>query len=254
MTAVDVVHVVVPAHDEEELIGACLASVATAAARLGVTVPGVVVRTTVVLDGCTDETAALVAAYGVDTVVVDATRVGVARAAGVERVVELAGGHPAERVLVASTDADCVVPDGWLVDLHAHAAAGHDLVVGAVYPDPVDLPVGVVERWWARHRRPEEHVHGANLAFTLAAYARSGGLQPVGLHEDVLLVEAMRAAGCRWTTGTSVQTSGRTAGRVRGGFATYLAELVAQPSETASARERQSTIADGAPVLKSVDR
>jgi hypothetical protein len=93
--------------------------------------------------------------------------------------------------------------------------------------------VGVVERWWARHRRPEEHVHGANLAFTLAACARSrrararGACKPVGLHEDVRLVQAMRAAGCRWTTGTSVQTSGRTAGRVRGGFATYLAELVA---------------------------
>lgn len=62
MTAVDVLHVVVPAHDEEELIGACLASVATAAARLGLTGPGVVVRTTVVLDGCVDGTAAVVAA------------------------------------------------------------------------------------------------------------------------------------------------------------------------------------------------
>jgi glycosyltransferase involved in cell wall biosynthesis len=168
--------------------------------------PGVVVRTTVVLDGCTDETAAVVAAYGVDTVVVDATCVGVARAAGVERVVELAGGHLAERVLVASTDADCVVPETWLVELLAHAAAGHDLVVGAVHPDPDDLPVGVVERWWARHRRPEEHVHGANLAFTLAA--------------------ASRRTSPSWS----------------------------QPSEAAGARERQSTIADGAPVLKSVDR
>lgn len=71
-------------------------------------------------------------------------------------------------------------------------------------------------------------MHGANLAFTLAAYARSGGLRPVDLHEDQLLVKAMRAAGCRWTTGTSVQTSGRTTSRVRGGFATYLSTLVAQ--------------------------
>ncbi len=226
---VDVVHVVVPAHDEEELIGGCLASVATAAARLGAAAPGVVVRTTVVLDRCTDGTAAVVAAYGVDTVVVDATNVGVARAAGVKRVVELAAGHPPERALVASTDADCVVPDAWLTDLHARVTAGYDLVVGAVHPDPADLPAGVLERWRSRHRRPEAHVHGANLAFTLAVYARSGGLRPVDLHEDVLLVEAMRAAGCRWTTATSVQTSGRTAGRVRGGFATYLADLVAQP-------------------------
>jgi len=224
-----IVHVVVPAHDEEELLGACLASVATAAARLLAEVPGVVVRTTVVLDRCTDASAAIAATYGVDTVVVDAANVGVARAAGLDRVAALADGHPSERVLVASTDADCVVPDRWLVDLHALAAAGHDLVVGAVHPDPEDLPLGALERWREWHRRPEAHVHGANLAFTLAAYVRSGGLRPVGLHEDVLLVTAMRAAGCRWTAGTSVQTSGRTTSRVRGGFASYLAALVVQP-------------------------
>lgn len=223
-----IVHVVVPAHDEEELLGACLASIATAAARLLAEVPGVAVRTTVVLDRCSDGTAAIAATYGVDTVVVDAANVGVARAAGLDRVIALADGHPPERVLVASTDADCVVPDRWLVELHALAAAGYDLVVGAVHPDPADLPLGALERWRERHRRPEAHVHGANLAFTLAAYARSGGVRPVGLHEDVLLVAAMRAAGCRWTTGTSVQTSGRTTSRVRGGFASYLAALVVQ--------------------------
>ncbi len=225
---VDVVHVVVPAHDEEALLGDCLASLATAAARLTAEVQGVVVRITVVLDGCTDGSAAVAATYGVDTVLVDAGNVGVARAAGIDRVVELADGHRADRVLVASTDADCVVPELWLVDLHALTSAGYDLVVGSVHPDPADLPAGVLERWRDRHRRPHGHVHGANLGFTLAAYARSGGLQPVGLHEDVLLVEAMRAAGCEWTTSGSVQTSGRTASRVSGGFATYLATLVAQ--------------------------
>lgn len=224
----DVVHVVVPAHDEEALLGACLASVATAAARLQTEAAEVVVRTTVVLDSCTDGTAAIAATYGVDTVVVDATSVGVARAAGLDRVIELAGDRPPERVLVVSTDADCVVPDRWLVDTWALAAAGFDLVVGAVHPDPADVSPGVLERWRARHGRPEGHVHGANLAFTLAAYARSGGLQPVDLHEDVLLVSAMLAAGCRSTTGTSVRTSGRTTARVSGGFATYLSRLVAQ--------------------------
>lgn len=223
-----IVHVVVPAHDEEALLGACLASLAAASARLLAEVPGVAVRTTVVLDRCTDDSAAIAAAYEVDTVVVDVANVGVARAAGIDRVAALAGCHPPERVLVVSTDADCVVPERWLVELHALAAAGHELVVGAVHPDPADLPLGALERWRERHRRPEAHVHGANLAFTLAAYERSGGLRPVDLHEDVLLVTAMRAAGCRWTTGTTVQTSGRTTSRVRGGFATYLASLVAQ--------------------------
>ena len=171
---VDVVHVVVPAHDEEALLGACLASIATASTRLTSRRPRVVVRTTVVLDRCTDGTAAVAAAYGVDTVVVDATSVGVARAAGVEQAAALADGHPPERVLVASTDADCVVPELWLADLHALAQVGHDLVVGAVHPDPADLPTGVLDRWRDRHRVRGTHVHGANLAFTLAAYARAG--------------------------------------------------------------------------------
>ena len=226
---VEVVHVVVPAHDEEALLGGCLASVADATARLVQVIPGVVARTTVVLDRCADGSAAVAASYGVDTVVVDAANVGVARAAGVARVVELADGSPQDRVVVAGTDADCVVPETWLLDLHAALVSGHDLVVGAVRPDPADLSSRVLERWRDRHRRPERHVHGANLAFTLAAYARSGGFRPIGLHEDVLLVEAMRAAGCRWTTSTCVQTSGRTSGRAHGGFASYLDALVAQP-------------------------
>ena len=191
--------------------------------------PGVVVRTTVVLDRCTDGSGG--------------GRGDVRRRHGGRRRRQRRRGpggrrrpggrrsptaDPPERVLVASTDADCVVPELWLVDLHALAEAGYDLVVGAVHPDPADLSLRVVERWRDRHRRPAGHVHGANLAFTLAAYARAGGLQPVGLHEDVLLVDAMRAAGCRWTTSTSVRTSGRTSSRVAGGFATYLAGLVAQ--------------------------
>ena len=91
--SVEVVHVVVPAHDEEALLGACLASIADATARLVLHAPGVVARTTVVLDRCTDGSAAVAASYGVDTVVVDAGSVGVARAAGVERVLALAGSH-----------------------------------------------------------------------------------------------------------------------------------------------------------------
>ncbi len=228
MTRVEVVHVVVPAHDEAALLGACLASIRAAADRLLAEVTDVEVRTTVVLDRCTDGTAEVVAAFGVDVVEVDAGSVGVARAAGVARVEALSCGRPPDSVLVAGTDADCVVPDSWLVELHQLVVAGFELVVGAVHPDPADLSHGVLAQWRARHRHPEAHVHGANLAFTLAACTRAGGTRPVGLHEDVLLVEAMLSIGCRWTTGTSVQTSGRTAGRVTGGFATYLAGLVAQ--------------------------
>ena len=199
-----------------------------AADRLRAEVPDVVVRTTVVLDRCTDGTAAVVAAFGVDVVEVDAGSVGVARAAGVRRVEELSSGCPPGAVLVVGTDADCVVPESWLVELHQLVVAGFELVVGAVHPDPADLPHSVLAQWRARHRRTRGARPRRQPRLHAGRPRPAGGTQPVRLHEDVLLVEAMRTSGCRWTTGTSVQTSGRTSGRVTGGFATYLAGLVAQ--------------------------
>lgn len=223
--SVAIVHVVVPAHDEEQLLGRCLASLRAAAEDLD---GDVAVRTTVVLDRCTDGSAEIAASYGADLVAVDAACVGVARAAGVDRVAALAAGHDPRTVLVATTDADSVVPVTWLRHLRDLVAVGHELVVGAVRPDPADVSGPALARWTSLHHRPAAHVHGANLAFTLAAYERVGGFPPVGTHEDVLLVAAMRSAGCRWTTGTTVLTSGRTVGRAPGGFAAYVGALVAE--------------------------
>ena len=81
--------VVVPAHDEQDRIGACLEALATAVATLRHGHPDVSVHVTVVLDGCTDDTAALVAAAAregpspwLDTTVTDRVGVGRARSLG----------------------------------------------------------------------------------------------------------------------------------------------------------------------------
>jgi len=60
----------IPAHDEEDLVEACVHSVLTAAAHpdLG----GEAVKVVVVLDSCTDGTAALVAKWPVVALSVDA--------------------------------------------------------------------------------------------------------------------------------------------------------------------------------------
>lgn len=228
---IEAVHVVIPAHDEAELLGRCLTSISAAATRAEQTLPGLSVQTLVVLDACTDRSSQIAAAAGVDVLVVDDTCVGAARAAGVRRVAELqaAYGRDPARVWVANTDADSVVPETWLVDQLRLAEQGRRLVVGAVLPEPDGLAPALRLAWARLHTQPQEHVHGANLGVCLAAYLRVGGFDPLPEHEDVVLVRRLRAAGEPWTTGTTVLTSARNHGRTSGGFAGFLRALAGEP-------------------------
>lgn len=221
-----VLHVVVPAHDEEQHVRRCLESVAAAAAAARARHPALAVRTTLVLDACTDGTAAIAASLGVDTVAVAARSVGAARRAGVEHARRRTAGRDAARVWVATTDADSVVPASWLLD-HARLAERHDAVVGRVRPDPAELTPAALREWERRHPPGGRYVHGANLGFRLSAYDAVGGFEPVREHEDVRLVAALAAAGFTLAHDTEVLTSARLVGRTVGGFAGYLATLTA---------------------------
>lgn len=232
MSAVRVVHVVVPARDEEQLIGRCLDALAEARTALRAELPTLDVRITVVLDGCSDGTAAIVRRHhGVDGLAVTELTPGGARAAGVRRVRDLALDVDGGRVWVACTDADSVVPVGWLTGQVRCAEQGVVCRVGTVLPE-----LGPAERllhlgWRARHShaRGHAHVHGANLGFTLAAYEQVGGFAPLDCGEDVDLVRRMRAAGLAVESigDDPVRTSARRSSRVRGGFADYLVTLAA---------------------------
>ena len=230
----DVLHVVVPAHDEAELLPSCLASVRRAAQALRAAHPDVVVRVTVVVDACGDATPDLARAGGADVVEVDARCVGVAREAGVARAQALAAGVAPAAVWLAHTDADSRVPAHWLLAQLALARLGSAMVVGSVRPGRDDLPASSWRSWHERHalREGHAHVHGANLGLTLEAHRRVGGFPALPLHEDVLLVAAVRRAGFRWTAtdATRVTTSGRRHGRAPGGFAAYLAALDGEAS------------------------
>lgn len=168
--ALAAVTVVVPAHEEEALLGRCLESMARAGRLLAAQRPEVVTTTTVVLDRCTDGSARIAAAAGVQVLAVAAGGPGAARALGVELAVSSPGPRrasldDAQRIWVACTDADSAVPEDWLIHHVCVADAGHDLLVGAVQPDPDDLDASTLVRWWARHRLSEGHTHvfGANL-------------------------------------------------------------------------------------------
>ncbi|VXC41347.1 glycosyltransferase [Nocardioides sp. AX2bis] len=220
------VAVVVPAHDEEELLGRCLHSVEVAVAALREAYPLLTTTTLVVLDSCTDSTAEVVARHGVAARSVAARSVGTARRQGVRAAATACGPVPPTAVWIASTDADTVVPPGWLVQQVAAADAGAGLVVGAAVPDQRDLDVTTYAAWLLRHGpTTPPAVHGANLGVRLADYDAAGGFPPVREHEDVLLVGALRARGVREMPGLPALTSGRRYGRVGRGFAGYLRDL-----------------------------
>lgn len=223
--------VAVPARDEEEVLADCLASVARANRHLRRVETGVQVHVVVALDRCTDGSAGIAAAAGAALVHLAEGRVGVSRAAAVRRGLDLAGraGHLPERVWVACTDADTVVPATWLSRQVAFARAGAVMTVGTVEPDDM-AGASLLSEWHARHdlREGHHHVHGANLGLRGDVYLAAGGFGDLTADEDVDLVRRVQTLG-RWvaTDTLRVRTSARRVSRVTAGFAGYLRRLEA---------------------------
>jgi glycosyltransferase involved in cell wall biosynthesis len=229
MTGLTHVAVVIPARDESELISRCLRSIVVASRRLATRTRGRVSASVVVVaDGCVDDTAALARNYPVSVLEVEPMGVGAARAFGVGDRLRVLG-MDARRLWIANTDADSIVDESWLVSQVAAADRGADALVGGVRPEFSDLTAAQVNRWRSSHSRgaARTHVHGANLGFRASAYIGVGGFRPLPEHEDVDLIERMRAgdAHIRYSGRTDVVTSGRAVGRTPGGYAGYLRSL-----------------------------
>lgn len=230
MHRIDHLLVVVPAHDEAELLGRQLNAVSSAVRYAGWLRPRTAASTTVVLDSCTDDSAAVAAECpGVHAVEAELGCVGLARRLGVAEARARHDLDPAT-TWVACTDADSVVPHDWLSGQLELAACGSRLVLGTVSPDPAELEPARLRHWWARHHLRDGHpyVHGANLGFALDAYDLVGGFRGLPVGEDVDLVERMRAVGVSWTATSRlpVLTSGRLGARAPAGFASYLMALL----------------------------
>jgi glycosyltransferase involved in cell wall biosynthesis len=223
---------VVPAHNEKQLLPACLRSILAAA--VAVPVP---VRVVVALDRCTDRTAEIAASFGaaVETVAVPVPGVGAARATGVELLLEswtgaTGGAAGPDGLWIANTDADTSVPADWLARQLQHAEDGAEAVIGTVRVlDWSEQPATVAAQFQARYRpQPgHRHIHGANLSFSAAAYLAAGGFTQVQCDEDTDLICRLQAGGSAlvWAADLPVVTSARKAGRAPAGFAAYLAGL-----------------------------
>ena len=206
--------VVVPARDEETLIGAALDAVAVAAA--GVDLP---VDVVVIADACTDRTAEVARDRGAQVITREEANVGAARAAGASWAMQTG----VDGLWLACTDADSEVPADWLVTHQQHAASGVDVLLGRIR-----LPDFEHERhhgWITTYASARDHVHGANLGVRASSYAAVGGFRPLSAHEDVDLVQRLRRGGAQvaWTEASPVTTSARTVARAPAGVGTDLA-------------------------------
>lgn len=221
--------VVIPARDEEQLIGRCLESVLASAQFVDARVDIVVAA-----DGCLDATSAIARRYpGVRVIELESSNVGAARAAAAS--VALRRGA----TWLASTDADSVVPPQWLARHARWQREGWDVVVGTVRPDFDDLEPLQRSAWLESHvpGRPNGHVHGANLGLRASVYRSSGGFSALPEHEDVELVARLGSARVLSSDAAEVVTSGRQFGRTPGGYARFLREeLIAARAETTRSR------------------
>jgi hypothetical protein len=155
---------------------------------------------------------------------------------------------------ILTTDADSRVPPHWIAHTLAIIAAGADAVAGQIALDPADeaaLPAALRARGrleetyerllteldaridpqrtdpWPRHWTQS----GASLAVTLAAYRRVDGMPAIALGDDRAFVSRLRAANLvvRHDPRIVVATSGRLAGRAKGGVADTMRIRIEQP-------------------------
>ena len=171
------VGVIVPAHDEQDLLPACLAGVRRAAQALR----GVPVHVVVVADACRDRTVRVARRGGASVVSINASSAGAARAAGAREVLRRTGHLDPANVWLATTDADTLVPAHWLRQQVRHASQGWDAIVGTIQvADWSGYPPGTRSLFRERYEGVDTetgqhgHVHGANLGFRASAYLERG--------------------------------------------------------------------------------
>jgi len=198
--------VVIPAYNEAQYLGRCLAALAHQ------TYPANRFEVIVVDNGSTDATAEIARQHGVR--VVDEPRKGVAYA-------RQSGFEAARGEIIASTDADTVVPSFWVA--HIAAYFQDDPALGGVY-GPVYWPEGqLVERlclrypvtWglWLTNRLRRSLWWGSNFAVRRETFWEAGGFPlqwGAGSGEDTELArQVRRIAPVRFDPGLVVSASSR---------------------------------------------
>lgn len=233
------VSVVVPARDEEELIGACLRALAE---QRGVSHDEYEVL--LVLDACADgteararEVAATFPSLRLHFLVGPGKGSGHARRLGMDAACARLIASTGPDGLIASTDADTVVAPDWLAAQLEAVACGARAIGGRIeLSEDERMPRGLL-RWHAErglrrhlklladpgHTGKTEHwqFSGASLGLTAATYREVGGLEPLSALEDEGLERVLlqRSIPIERLLSVRVTTSARLMGRAEQGLA-----------------------------------
>jgi glycosyltransferase involved in cell wall biosynthesis len=196
--------VVIPAYNEEQYLGRCLAALAHQTCSVDR------FEVTVVDNGSTDATAEIARRHRARLVVEPRKGVAHARQAGFE----VARGE-----IIASTDADAVVPSFWVARIAAHFR--EDPALGGVH-GPVRWYDGrPVDQWvqrypiawaqWLSHRAQRDLWWGSNFAVRREVFWKAGGFPldwPRGEDNDLSL-RVRRIARVRFDPDLAVYASSR---------------------------------------------
>lgn len=227
--------VVVPVHNEEDLLQQALTSLARSRAY----VEDVEVRTIVVLDACSDSSATIAAEWSAHTdessvISVDFRNVGSSRAAGFRAAEERSSGLSGTNLhetWYATTDADSEVRPDWLASHLRHARRGAQAVAGTVRVELDSASSGLERAYRSGYRNHvgHRHVHGANLALRADVYRAVGGFGSLPTGEDVDLIRRVESSSIPvlYACDSPVSTSNRRDGRAPDGFAGHLRTLEA---------------------------
>jgi cellulose synthase/poly-beta-1,6-N-acetylglucosamine synthase-like glycosyltransferase len=225
------VGVVLPVHNEEELVQHALSSLDDAFGPLNGRVLNL--RLVVVLDSCSDDSITMVKEcirkqYGTKNPVLativacEAINVGIARGLGCQTLLEEFGDIDPSNIWIATTDADSRVPDDWLQTQVLQHESGVDLWCGRVTVSDWSSRVNETATRWQREYEVESHpIHGTNLGFNAQTYLSVGGFNPSRLSEDRELCAAIEARGAvvYYDSSVRVATSARRDARAPLGFA-----------------------------------
>ena len=244
--------VAIPAYDEAERIGACLASLAVQRDQAGKPVASGTFEVLVYANNCSDHTAEVARSYAEtvpfrlhvieDRLPPQSAHAGGARKAAMDRAANLLMAGRRHDGVILTTDADSRAQPLWISSNLAALAEGVDAVAGYIDADAAEnvaLGAGFLRRGrledaflshvaelyalldprphdpWPNHR-----VHsGASFAVSLEAYQAIGGLPCRALGEDAALAHALESAGflVRHSMMASVVTSCRFDSRAPGG-------------------------------------
>lgn len=263
-TAAAPVIVAIPAKNEAERIGDCLAALALQRDGGGRPLAAGTFSVLVYANDCTDDTAGevrrcdAVSPHRIEVVCEKAPpgqgNAGRARRRAMDHAADRLEAAGQRQGILLTTDADSCVALDWVSATIKALAGGVDAVAGYVDGQPSEL-LGLGAAFLRRGRLEDEYLgcaaeidalcdprphnpwpthrvsSGASLAVTLAAYRAIGGLPAVPLGEDIAFTRALERHGfkVRHAMDVVVSTSCRFDGRATGGAADTMRERHVDP-------------------------